>query len=182
MPKLLRQFTLPMPMWVNHIMASLFLNQDALFLHHQERHLRATGDYSSLKNEQGFSVDNYNKAVLPVDSDVGVINFRNWLRILAGGRIPYKYSPAMPEANNDIVFDVWNGHTKYCHVCQTALKNIKRARLAAFLVATCLAIIRPASSKIVNLSGVLATAGTGLVLNKLVGLFYRYEFSHAHND
>ena len=182
MPKLLRQFTRPMPLWLNHILASLFLNQDALFLHHQERHLSATGSYSSLKNEPGFSADHYTKAVLPVETDVGVVNFRNWLRLLAGGRIPYKNSPSMPQANNDIVFDVWNSHTKYCQVCQTALKNVKRARLASFVVATCLAVLRPATHKLVNLASVLATAGIGLALHKLVGLFYRYEYSHARND
>jgi len=43
MPALLRQFTLPMPKWVNHVLSSAFLNQDALFLHGQERSLANYG-------------------------------------------------------------------------------------------------------------------------------------------
>ena len=170
-----------MPMWLNHVIASLFLNQDALFLHHQERYLSKTGDYTSVKHEANFAADHYTKAVLPVQTDLGVVNYRNWLRVFAGGRVPYKHDFTMPEANRDAVFDVWNAHTKYCNVCLTALKNLKRARSVAFFVAACLTILRPAS-KSFSLVGALASAGIGLGLSKLIGLFYRYEFNHAHND
>ncbi|GKZ00767.1 hypothetical protein MPSEU_001028500 [Mayamaea pseudoterrestris] len=182
MPKLLRQFTWPMPLWVNHMAASLFLNQDALFLHSQERHLATTKDYTAVKDGADFKADNYNKAVLRTEADLGVVSFREWLRVLAGGRVPYKYGSVMPEWNRDIVFDVWNAHTKHCAVCQRALKNIKRARFTSFVAAACLAVLRPAASKALNLAGVVATAGLGLALSKLVGIFYKYEFEHAHND
>lgn len=111
----------------------------------------------------------------------GVLNFRNWIRFIAGGHIPYKYDRQMPSANTEIVFDVWNAHTKNCQYCQAALKNLKKIRFAAFFAATCLSVLRP-MSKVLNLVSVLITAGVGLALNKLIGLFYRYEFSHAHND
>jgi hypothetical protein len=181
MPALLKQFTLPMPKWLNHVLAAAFLNQDALFLHHQERTLAKTGAYSSLLHGDDAEPQHYSKAVLPIAVDKGVLNYRNWLRLLAGGRIPYKYDPQMPDADNEIVFDQWNGHTKHCHICQTALANLKKARLAAFFVATCLAVLRP-SGKVLNLFSVLTSAGTGLALNKLIALFYRFEFSHGHND
>ena len=180
MPALLRQFTLPLPKWTNHILASAFLNQDALFLHHQERTLAATGQYKSVL-EDGEERFNYNNAVYPVNSDKGVITFRNWLRQFAGGRIPYKNRPVMPAASNDAVFDVWNAHTKYCQFCQASLRRLKKFRLASFLVATILGVMRP-FGKAGSLAGTLAFAGTGLVLHKLIGMFYRYEFSHAHND
>jgi hypothetical protein len=88
----------------------------------------------------------------------------------------------MPPASNEVVFDVWNAHTKYCQYCQTALKRLKKVRFAAFFAATCLAVVRPMTNKALNLASVLLTAATGLVLNQFIGLFYRYEFSHAHND
>jgi hypothetical protein len=74
MPKLLRQFTLPMPTWLNHVAASFFLNQDALFLHHQERYLAKTGNYASYKrsNDAESSADHYTKAVLPIETDKGM--------------------------------------------------------------------------------------------------------------
>lgn len=180
MPSFLAMFTAPVPKWLNHVMAASFLNQDGLFLHQQERTLAKTGAYSSLVNGDDKPT-NYNDAVLPIDIDKGVLNYRNWLRLLAGGRIPYKYGPLMPDADNEIVFDQWNGHTKYCQICQTALANLKKVRFAAFFTATCLAVLRPAGNAL-NLVSVLATAGIGLALNKLIGMFYRYEFSHAHND
>jgi hypothetical protein len=168
-------------MWLNHVFATLFLNQDALFLYHQERHLSETGIYTSLKDDSNFTVDHYSKVILPVETDVGVVNYRNWLRVLAGGRIPYKHNPRMPDANNEIVFDAYNSHTKYCRVCQSALKNIMHLRFASFLAASCLAVLRPAS-KAMALASVLIAAGIGLASHKLVGMFHRYEFSHAHND
>lgn len=141
-----------------------------------------TGDYASFANddEKAPSSD-YSKATVPIETDRAVLAFRTWLSSLAGGKIPYKYNPQMPEPNNEVVFDVWNSHTKHCAICQRALKNIKRARFASFLVATCLAVWRP-SNQVVNMASVLASAGLGVALHKLAGLFYRYEFSHAHND
>lgn len=155
--------------------------QDALFLHHQERYLAKTGKYSSLLHDDKAPPLHYSKAVLPVNSDFGVINFRNWLRQLAGGRIPYKFDPSMPEASNDIVFDVWNAHTKYCKYCQTALSRLKKARFVFFSIATVLGVLRP-SNRVSNIVGVFLSAGIGLLLNKVIGMFYRYEFSHSHND
>ena len=180
MPALLRQFTLPLPTWTNHILASAFSNQDALFLHHQERTLAATGQYKSVL-EEGEERFNYNNAVYPVNSDKGVITFRNWLRQFAGGGIPFKNRSVMPAASNEVVFDVWNAHTKYCQYCQAALSRLKKIRLASFLVATVLGVVRP-FGKGGSLVGTIAFAGAGLVLHKLIGMFYRYEFSHAHND
>jgi hypothetical protein len=182
MPPLLRQFTLPLPKWVNHVMASAFLNQDGLFLHHQERAMARTGQYSSALSN-GEEPYHYSKAVYPVNSDLGVILFRNWLRHLAGGRIPYKNNPVMPAPSNDIVFDVWNGHTKYCRYCQDALRRLKKARLASFVAAGSMAVLRPPKLHIAgNLATTLLLGGIGMMLNKLISMFYRYEYSHAHND
>jgi hypothetical protein len=181
-PKLLSTFTIPMPKWLNHVLASAFLNQDGLFLHHQERYMASTDKYTSLLKE-GEGPYHYTKAILPSSSDMGVIMFRNWMRKLAGGRIPYKNNPTMPPANSDTVFDVFNSHTKYCKYCQDALRRLKRARMASFIAASIVGILRPPQLNTVG--SLLATAlfgGVGLTLNKLIGMFYRYEFSHAHND
>jgi hypothetical protein len=143
--------------------------------------LAKTGAYSSLLHGDAAEPQQYTKVVLPIEIDMGVLNYRNWLQLLAGGRIPYKYDPQMPDADSEVVFDQWNGHTKHCHICQTALGNLKKARLAAFFVATCLAVLRPAG-KVLNLFSVLASVGMGLALNKLIDMFYRFECSHGHND
>jgi len=180
MPQLLKPFTLPMPTWLNHVLASAFLNQDALFLHHQERTLSSTGQYKSVL-KQGEEPYNYNKAVYPVSTDKGVITFRNWMRQFAGGGVPYKNNPSMPRASNTVVFDVWNAHTKHCRYCLAALSRLKKARFASFALATCLGVLRP-FGRMGSLASTFAFIGAGLMIHKLVGMFYRYEFSHAHND
>lgn len=178
--KFLRQFTLPMPIWLHHVLTSAFLNQDGLFLHHQERTLAMTGKYTTLVPD-GSDMYNYNKAIFAVPSDLGVISFRNWIRLWAGGRIPYRNHHVMPPASSDVVFDVWNAHTKYCRYCQVALKQLKVARMAFFVAAASFAITRPLGA-ISTLASSFVFAGIGLLLNKLIGTFYKYEFSHAQND
>lgn len=83
-----------------------------------------SGQYQSYQPTTNGTAYNYNQAILPVASDVGVVTFRNWLRLLAGGMIP--------APSSQVVFDVWNGHTKHCRYCLTALRRLKTARLVAF--------------------------------------------------
>lgn len=178
MPKLLKQFTLPMPIWINHLLAATFLHQDALFLHHQERQLARTGEYASVTED---SNSDYQAAVLPIETDRGVLAFRDWLRKKAGGFIPYRHRQSMPEPDTEVVFDVWNGHTKHCRVCLTAVKRLKMVRAGAFMVAYILAVLQP-STKPVNFAGSLLATSYGVLVHKVVGRFYRAEFSHVRND
>lgn len=175
MPKLLRQFTLLIPKWLNHVVASAFLDQD-------ERHMVRTGQYKG-HMENGEEPYHYTKAVYPVNIDKGVINFRNWMRQLAGGGIPYKNNPTMPDSSHEVVFDVWIGHSKYCRYCQEALRRLKKVRFASLFAAACMAVVRPAKLGVKgSLASTLALSFVGLLVNKLIGMFYRYEFSHSHND
>jgi phenylpropionate dioxygenase-like ring-hydroxylating dioxygenase large terminal subunit len=178
MPKFLRMFTLPMPIWVNHVLASLFLNQDALFLHGQERAFTHTGKYRTAVP----SNDSYSKNVLPTSADRGVMLFRGWMSKFAAGYIPFQGDTTMSASNKEVVFDVWNAHTKNCNYCLTALKRIKTVRKMTFFASALVATIRP---KVLGVVGSTLTAlglsGLGLLLSKLIGMFYRFEFSHAEN-
>jgi phenylpropionate dioxygenase-like ring-hydroxylating dioxygenase large terminal subunit len=199
-PQLLRQFTLPMPKWLNHVLASVFLNQDALFIHRQERHLASTNQYTTLIPDEQYydknykNSNNYNEAAYLVPADYGVVSLRNWIRVFAGGRVPYRnYETTSTVAaittnaatssmsSNDVVFDVWNSHTKYCNLCQVALRRLKLIRFISYTIAGTLAIIRPMNA-LVTLASSLTFTGIGLLLNKLIQMFYRYEVSHANND
>lgn len=179
MPKLLGAFTLPLPIWLNHVMASLFLNQDALFLHGQERALAHTGKYST--SAPGAN-DSYAANVLPTSADRGVMLFRTWMGKFANGHIPFRGDTTMPPSDNEVVFDVWNSHTKNCKYCLAALGRIKALRKATFLASALVATIRP---KFLGIAGstfaALGLSGLGLALSKLIGMFYRFEFSHAEN-
>jgi len=126
--------------------------------------------------------DSYSKAVLPISADKGVMKFRTWMSKFGGGHIPFKGVTTMPAANNEVVFDVWNAHTKHCTHCLAALKNLKKMRFAAFFFSALLATVRPKKLGVVGSTlGALMFSGVGGVLSKLIGFFYRYEFSHADN-
>ena len=181
MPPMLIPASLPWPKWLNHVLAAIIYNQDGLLLHRQERNLDKTGSYSTAIGPEDKAL-HYTKAVLPVSTDKGVLSFRNWLRLAAGGRIPCKNNLRMPPVDDELVFNQWESHTKYCVICQNALANLKKARFIAFFAATCLTILRPTEMEIVHLASVLIAVGIGLAFNKLIGMFYRNEFSHAHND
>ena len=179
MPTILKQFTLPLPKWLNHIMASAFLNQDALFLHHQERHLYHSDQYNTVG--QRDDDNSYVDAIMPANSDLGVLNYRKWMSKFAGGGIPYRHYKTMPESSNEVVFDVWNGHTKHCRYCLDALRRLKKVRAASLVVAACVGVLRP-FGKVPSLLATLSMGGVSFLLHKLIGMFYRYEFSHAKND
>ena len=193
-------FALPMPTWLGHVLASLFLHQDAVFLHHQEKILakRRKGKWLSA-------------VYTPNPQDKMTIAFRQWLEKRAGGGIPWdcECNQDLPpiEQDKQKLFDVWTTHTQHCRVCQSALKNINRLAVLANVAAImclCLGVI--VDSRTVAMKAVIAGAGTsllttfppiqfwwaigasvlfamlGYLLKKLMRLFYIYEFEHAQND
>ncbi|OWY64909.1 (2Fe-2S)-binding protein [cyanobacterium TDX16] len=191
-------FALPMPSWLGHVLASLFLHQDAVFLHRQEKILARRG--------KGKWLD---AVYTPNPQDKMTIAFRQWLAKRAGGGIPWagECNSNLPpiEQDKQKLFDVWTTHTQQCRVCQDALKNINRLAVlarAAAIACLCLGVI--VDSRTVAMKAVV-TGGTSLLtapptqfwwavgsavlfamleysLKKLRQLFYVYEFEHAQND
>lgn len=199
-PKGMGFFALPLPVWLSHILGSLFINQDLVFLHYQER---------ILKKQK----DRWLEAVYtPNPQDKMVIAFRQWLVNRAGGNIPWSGESNLPPAELDKrkLFDTWTMHTKDCATCQDALKNINRLTLLSFAGAIlCLFVaifldsrsiaIAVASGQIDITSSLLFTVNPGIgfwlsvlaailltvagfLLGKLSRLFHIYEFSHSDND
>ena len=202
-PKGLAFFALPMPTWLGHVLASLFLHQDLVFLHYQEKSLA--------RRRKGKWLDT---VYTPNPQDKMVIAFRKWLENRAGGGIPWAAgcNPDLPEAERDKqkLFDVWTTHTQHCSVCRDALKNIERISVLAYLAAAvclCLGVIVDARTvamkaaiaaasqtphSLLNiappagfwwaLGGAITLAIVGYLLKKFSRLFHIYEFEHAHND
>jgi phenylpropionate dioxygenase-like ring-hydroxylating dioxygenase large terminal subunit len=201
-PKGLGIFGLPMPTWLGHVLASLFLHQDLVFLHYQEKRLAKQG--------KGRWLD---AVYTPNPQDKMIITFRQWLEKRAGGGIPWASgcSPDLPPAEQDKqkLFDVWATHTQECKVCQDALKNINRLCAFAYVAAVvclCLGVIVDARAVAVKaaiatasqtatsiltappagfwlaLGGTILFATVGYLLKKFSRLFYVYEFEHARND
>ncbi|MBD2504923.1 aromatic ring-hydroxylating dioxygenase subunit alpha [Anabaena azotica] len=196
-------FALPMPIWLTHILSSMLLHQDSVFLHYQEKFMAQSLQEKWLA-----------RVYTPNPSDKMVITFRQWWEKRAGGEIPWdkncdRQLPP-PEYDKRKLFDVWNTHTKDCYVCQQALKNINRLSLAAYVVsigcltggiiadarhialqAVQLSVSPEASSSVMNwvppqsfwiaIVGAVLFALIGYLLKKLTRLFYVYEFEHSHN-
>lgn len=77
---------------------------------------------------------------------------------------------------------MWNSHTKHCKYCLTALRRIKKIRALTFIAAAMVATIRPKLLGVVGSTvSALGLSGVGLLLSKMIKMFYRYEFSHADN-
>lgn len=192
-PSGLAFFSLPMPTWLSHVLGSLFLHQDLVFLHYQEK--------TVAQREKRWLEEVYT----PNPQDKMIIAFRQWLDKRAGG-IPWVNETSLPPAERDKqqLFDVWHTHTKHCHVCRKALVRINWGRRLAYgLVVVCFglalmvdarAIARQAVSGevmgwampplgfwgAIALAILFAAAGYGL--QRLKQLFYVYEFEHADND
>ncbi|GAB4277923.1 MAG: Rieske 2Fe-2S domain-containing protein [Oscillatoriaceae cyanobacterium] len=195
MPPGLGFFALPMPTWLGHILASLFLHQDLVFLHYQEKIIARRGNKRWL-----------DAVYTPNPQDKMVIAFRQWFEKKAGGAIPWRdgWSGELPpaEVDKEKLFDVWTTHTQNCRVCRDALQNIKRLSLLAYVVAgVCLFLgimvdARTVAVQVATIGGTVMPpggfwwavvgaiffAGGGYLLQKLTRLFYVYEFEHAHND
>lgn len=172
-------FALPMPVWLNHALTSLFLHQDQVFLHHQEKILARRG-YSSAAEAVGSKY--IEEVFTPNPQDRMVITFRRWLRRTAAGGVPWAPgSPPLPprEHRKEVLFDVYNSHTKNCKNCMDALRNIERLRAASLAGAVLVAASSHGLVPAVIAAALLAVGG---VSHALAGLFYRYEFEHAYND
>jgi phenylpropionate dioxygenase-like ring-hydroxylating dioxygenase large terminal subunit len=195
-------FALPMPIWLGHILASVFLHQDMVFLHYQEKTLA--------QKQKGRWVD---AVYTPNPQDKMIIAFRNWLEKRAGGSVDwasaYNLQLPPPERDKQKLFDVWTTHTQHCSVCQDALKNINRLTILSFVAAiVCLSVgividartaatqialasLGQTSTSVLNIPplafwclvvGAILFATMGYLLKKLSRMFYIYEFEHAHND
>ena len=168
-----------MPIWLNHILASVFLHQDQAFLHHQEKILHDRG-YSSTSSEKHNDRSYADVVFTPNPQDKMLLTFRNWLRTRAGG-IPFKNGRLPPrEHDHRRLYDVWNAHTKHCRICLDALRNIKRVRfISSILAAAALSLLK---NKLHAILGTALFATVALGAHKLINMFYVYEFSHADND
>lgn len=205
LPKGLAFFGIPMPAWLSHVLASLFLHQDMAFLHYQEQTLA--------KRQSTWQKEVYT----PNPQDKMVVAFRQWLEKRAGGGVPWPDSmkPLPNEMPKEQIFDVWHTHTKSCQVCQQALSRIDwvmRLAYGAAVVLFGIALMidtRAIALKAVELQAVALKAtetteishwslpptefwivlllavllgAIGYGLQRFRQLFYRYEFEHFQND
>ncbi|PNH03405.1 Pheophorbide a oxygenase, chloroplastic [Tetrabaena socialis] len=81
-------FGAPLPRWLAHTLASLFLHQDMVFLHHQERTVAAE-QQRALAGGASAAAAATPKYYMPTSDDRGVTAWRSWLSSFAGGDVSY---------------------------------------------------------------------------------------------
>ncbi|MTJ14971.1 Rieske 2Fe-2S domain-containing protein [Anabaena sp. UHCC 0187] len=110
------------PRWYSHIGQNSILEDDQIFLHHQERYLEKSGGSG-----------NFTKAFyLPTKADLFVFQLRSWVNQYSLDPFPGKtLSPSLPKED---LLDRYHSHTEKCASCRTALANLQRLRVGVAVV------------------------------------------------
>lgn len=105
------------PQWYNHINQNSILEDDQIFLHHQERYLEESG--GSGRATKAF--------YLPTKADTFVKALHQWVNQFEAD--PFAGQPLPPALPKHELLDRYHSHTINCPSCRGALKKIKRLRL-----------------------------------------------------
>ncbi len=129
------------PAWYSHISQNAILEDDQIFLHHQERALEAAGGSSRLA--KAF--------YLPTKADLFVSQLHQWLLEYQANPFPGQSLP--PALNKPQLLDRYTSHTLHCASCRGTLANLKRIRLGlavgsaiAWSIAPILVALSPATT------------------------------------
>ncbi|MDX1977807.1 MAG: Rieske 2Fe-2S domain-containing protein [Pseudanabaenaceae cyanobacterium bins.68] len=116
LPRLILSLT---PTWYSHLGQNAILEDDQIFLHHQERYLAA--------KRSRYSQSCY----LPTAADRYVSEFHQWLDQFQAQAFPGQDLPAAQTRTE--LLDRYHSHTSHCQSCRGALQNIQRWRLGIAL-------------------------------------------------
>lgn len=163
------------PTWFGHIASSIVLHQDAGLLYDQFRTMRSMGYEPTKPDSKTYDQICY----MPNSVDKGIVTFRRWLQVHAGGGVDWKCDDVLPPRGSEDIFDVYHAHTKHCKYCTNAHANLRLAKNAAAATAS-LALLAPEQPHAAPVA--VAAAALALGLDKFNTLFRRYEFNHADND
>lgn len=111
------------PTWYSHMNNNAILEDDQIFLHHQERYLEQSG------GSKNFSQTFY----LPTKADRFVFEYRQWVNDYQADPFPGQtFTPAL---STEKLLDRYHAHTAHCHSCRAAWQNIQLARKAIAAIA-----------------------------------------------
>jgi phenylpropionate dioxygenase-like ring-hydroxylating dioxygenase large terminal subunit len=105
------------PTWYSHIGQNAILEDDQIFLHHQERALESAGGSHHLS--KAF--------YLPTRADLFVSQLHQWLRDYQADPFPGQTLPAAARTKTELL-DRYHSHTIHCASCRGALANLKQVR------------------------------------------------------
>ncbi len=119
------------PRWFSHLGQNGVLEDDQIFLHHQERYLEAAGGSA-----------NFSKAFyLPTASDLFVFQLRTWVNKYNAQPFPHEtLSSPLPSEN---LLERYHSHTKKCRSCRRALRNLQRIKIGVAVATSILWAVIP---------------------------------------
>jgi phenylpropionate dioxygenase-like ring-hydroxylating dioxygenase large terminal subunit len=107
------------PRWYSHLNQNKVLEDDQIFLHHQERYLEAAG-----------GSNNYTQAFyLPTKADLYVSELRQWVNLYHAD--PFLKSRFSTALSHEKLLERYHSHTKNCASCRQALSNIQKLKTSA---------------------------------------------------
>jgi len=190
LPKGLGFFALPMPLWLLHALSSVFLHQDQVFLHHQERTMNSRSHYAFGRFSPSLNLTSDPKAYYAdlnlKGVDKAICHLRNWIHTKAGGGPIWGTSPLVQPRPLRLapaqLFDVYDSHTRKCKICQAGLKKLVMVRNTALVGAVGLFQAFMSFRRTYFLVAALVIGAASSILHKLLPLFYKYEYSHQNNN
>lgn len=133
------------PRWYSHLGQNRVLEDDQIFLHHQERYLAEVGS------------ENFTKAFyLPTKADSFVFELRQWVNNYSVDPFPNVSLP--PALSRVELLDRYHSHTTKCNSCRTALANIQKVRLWLGVIVAIAWTITPIIAVLLNEKALLPTA------------------------
>jgi phenylpropionate dioxygenase-like ring-hydroxylating dioxygenase large terminal subunit len=140
LPGLFMQLT---PRWYSHIGQNTVLEDDQIFLHHQERYLEESGGSA-----------NFAKAFyLPTKADRFILELRSWVNRYNAN--PFPGEPLPPALPREKLLDRYHSHTKKCSSCSKALTNLQRLRMGCVATAALTWAVTPLLTLTLNQASVL---------------------------
>jgi phenylpropionate dioxygenase-like ring-hydroxylating dioxygenase large terminal subunit len=111
------------PQWYSHIGQHTILEDDQIFLHHQERYLEKQGGAA-----------NFQKAFyLPTKADLFVFEFRQWINHYQVKTFARELLP--PAQSKQQLLDRYHSHTMSCRSCSAALHNLQKIQMGLSVIA-----------------------------------------------
>ncbi len=158
------------PRWYSHIGQNGILEDDQIFLHHQERYLEGKG-----------GSENFAKAFyLPTKADLFVLELRQWVNHYSIN--PFLGEKLLPPLRKPELLERYHSHTIHCHSCRNALKNIQKSKnilgIIIFLYLTMIPILSMILNDISVIGNIIMTiipiilGGIWLKLGQLEKGFY----------
>jgi phenylpropionate dioxygenase-like ring-hydroxylating dioxygenase large terminal subunit len=167
------------PRWYSHISQNKILEDDQIFLHHQERYL----------TQSGGSADFARAFYLPTAADRYVTQLHQWLNQFEANPFPQDALPPSPPTRAQLL-DRYQSHTIHCASCRRALKNIQRLKVGAGIGAAIgwsimpiLMVVQGSLGGAIVLSLLaLAFFGSWFALGRLERKFYEGQMTPPRNQ